>query len=339
MTNLINQAFNEEDIRPSAFSKQMKKALHEDAKWLAGKKTEFIFVNCPACDSADYTYLFEKFSFDFVRCEKCETVFMNPRATPEILNTFYSRSSLYDIWNRFVFPSSEKMRRVNIFQPRVKRILDICGRYSVSLNNLLEVGSGYGIFCEEIKKYGMFKNIIAIEPSSTLAETCRSKGIKTIEDSIENIRNLENYPDVVASFEVIEHLFSPITFLMSCKRLMTNNAIIAITCPSFNGFDISTLGLASESIDAEHINLFNPSSIKILFQRAGFSVLECTTPGELDVDIVRNKIIGGSYDVSEQPFLQTVLVDRWNELGKKFQAFLREAELSTHMWVVAKKMN
>jgi hypothetical protein len=75
----------------------------------------------------------------------------------------------------------------------------------------------------------------------------------------------------------------------------------------------------------------------MLFEQCGFTVLECFTPGEIDTDIVRNKIIAGELDVSSQPFLKTLLIDRWKELGEKFQKFLQDNNLSSHMWTVAKK--
>jgi ribosomal protein S27E len=337
MTKAQKKTFRENDIRPYIYEAKMKKALKNDLKWLRAQEKKFVTVDCPACDAGNYQDIFKKHNFNFVECHECKTVFMNPRATPFILKNFYSNSTLYKIWNKYVFPTSAPVRRKEIFKPRVKRILEVCDKYDVDKNCLVEVGSGFGLFCEEIVNTNCFNFVIAIEPGKHLAETCRSKGLNTIEDSIENIKYLEHSPSVVVAFEVIEHLFSPFEFLENCKRLMASNSIIAVTCPNFQGFDIATLGLNSDSIDAEHINLFNPFSIAMLFKRCGFKVLECITPGKIDADIVRNKILNGIYDVSDQFFLKTVLIERWKEFGSKFQTFLSENNLSSHMWLVAKK--
>lgn len=333
------ETFREYDIRPSIHKEKIREALNADLLKLQSKKREFVRVDCPACGSKNYNFAFKKYAFNFVVCKECETVFMNPRATPQILNEFYSHSVVYDCWNRCIFPESEKIRKEKIFKPRMARILEICDKYKINTNCLVEVGAGFGIFCEEIQKTKRFQHVIAIEPAVSLAKTCRSKALYTIEDSIENIQSFEYRPEVLVSFEVIEHLFSPKLFLRSCNRLMAPNSIIVVTCPNCKGFDILTLGPDSESIDAEHINLFNPDSIQMLFERCGFSILECSTPGKLDADIVRNQILRKNYDVSGQPFLQSILVDRWDELGTKFQTFLNENNLSSHMWLVAKKPN
>jgi len=328
----------EYSIRPKNYNEDQDKAIFEDVKYLTGKKNNFLTVNCPACDSGDFTYSFKKYGFNFVICEECGTVFMNPRATPEILNDFYCNSAVYKYWNKNIFPASDEARKENIVKPRVKRILDICEKYNIPTNCLVEVGAGFGTFCETAKATGRFNSVIAVEPAKDLAESCRTKDIEVIESSIENVNSLKAQPSIVVSFEVIEHLFSPKDFLLNCKKLMAENSIIVITCPNYEGFDISTLGLVSESIDAEHINLFNPDSIEKLFNNCGFKVLENFTPGELDADIVRNKIIEGKYNVDDQPFLKTILIDEWEKIGEDFQKFLQNNRLSSHMWVVAMKI-
>jgi hypothetical protein len=65
--------------------------------------------------------------------------------------------------------------------------------------------------------------------------------------------------------------------------------------------------------------------------------LESFTPGKLDAELVRNKILAGEFDVSEQPFLRKVLIDDWAHLGLPFQEFLVQQGLSSNMWLVARK--
>lgn len=328
--------FTENDIRPREYQPGLKRAREEDIVYLNSKKDDFVRVLCPACKSGNSHFVFEKYGFDFVSCTECNTVYMNPRAPQHILSSFYASSKMYDYWNTYIFPSSEKVRRDNIIRPRVARIISICERFNVPTQCLMEVGAGFGTFCQEVMDTKKFKKVIAVEPSSSLAESCRARGIEVIESAIEDVREADVRPNVIVSFEVIEHLFDPEFFLESCHRLLAPNSIIAVTCPNLKGFDMATLGLASDSIDAEHINLFNPKALRILFERSGFTVLECFTPGEIDVDIVRNKILTNEYDVSNQPFLRTLLLEREKELGQKFQVFLQENNLSSHMWIVAR---
>lgn len=334
----MEQKFNENDIRPEILRKGMEKAMNEDIKTLQGFKSDFKKVFCPACGDKNSHFIFEKYGFSFDICKKCRTVFMNPRPTSLILKNFYENSKNYAYWNKYIFPSSETIRRDKIIKPRVKKMNDIAKRLKIKKNCLVEIGPGYGTFADEVIKSGAFKKVIVIEPNSSCATSCRNRGIETIEKPIEEVPKLEYSPDVIASFEVIEHLYSPKEYLKNCWRIMGDNSIIVATCPNYEGFDILTLGFSSESIDHEHLNLFNPTSISLLFKKCGFRVLECFTPGELDADIVRNKILAGQFNIKNNPFLKKVLLDRWGELGNKFQEFLKNNKFSSHMWVIAKKL-
>jgi hypothetical protein len=61
------------------------------------------------------------------------------------------------------------------------------------------------------------------------------------------------------------------------------------------------------------------------------------TPGELDAELARKKILAGEVDFTGHRFLRRVLIDEWDRLGTPFQTFLSENGLSSHMWIVARR--
>ena len=283
-------------------------ALDADLNRLAGWKNEFVEVECPACGAKAGEHEFNKYGFRFERCGKCKTVYMNPRATPEILAEFYANSVLYQYWNDHIFPATRGARMERIFRPRVARILELCTDWGVQPDVLVEVGAAGGMFCEEAMQSGGFRQVIGIEPGAAQAATCRALGIEVIESTLEQTTALEIVAQVVASFETIEHVHSPREFLAHCRRLLMPNGLLVMTCPNYAGFDIKTLGVISESLDAEHINLFNPESIQVLVEASGFEMLDISTPGELDAELVRNKVVEGSFSLQDQPLLRQVLL-------------------------------
>ncbi len=324
-------------IRPKEFDEGKKRALEKDLCWLRARKSEFVEVDCPACRSRLRKDAFSKFSFDFVECLDCATVYMNPRADAQTLAEFYGSSALYEFWNAYIFPASNAVRKEKIALPRVNRIAEIAARFSVPLDCLLEVGAGHGTFCEAAIESGLFGQVLAVEPGRALAQSCRESGITVIEKPIEEITSLPAEPSIVACFEVIEHLFSPEDFLRNCHRMLAKDGILVVTCPNMHGFDLQCLRELSDNTDAEHINLFNPQSLACLLERLNFSVLEWSTPGYLDAELVRDKVLAGEYSLESQPFLHSVLIERWQELGGKLQTFLRENNMSSHLWMIARK--
>lgn len=333
-----NDNFNENDIRPKKLMAKQAVAVAIDIGRLLINANEFVQVDCPACDSSSYRKKYGKYSLTFVECTNCGTIFTNPRPTEEILSHFYKHSLNYAYWNEYIFPASEETRRKKIFVPRVDKTLMFCQKYNIETNSLLEIGAGFGTYCLEAKSRNVFKRIVAVEPTPNLAETCRKKGLEVIEDMIENINFSEDEKfDVLVSFEVIEHVFSPKDFVLNCGRFLKKNGLLILTCPNGRGFDFLVLGEKCNSLDHEHLNYFNPKSLGLLLEKCGFEVLESLTPGKLDADLVRNKIIEGEFDVSQQPFLKRVLIDEWDNLGEKFQQFLADNGLSSNMWIVARK--
>ena len=329
--------FSENDIRPKKFDGGRLRAFFEDVATLNGQKNHFVLVNCPACGSKKNQQKFSKFGFHYVECDSCETLFMNPRPSQKVLDEFYKNSSAYTFWNKYIFPSSEKIRREKIFKPRVDKILEVCKKYRIKTKSVLEVGAGFGTFCEEMNSRNVFRRVVAVEPTPELASTCRQKSIEVIELPIEKIFLEKSQKfNVIVNFEVIEHLFNPNQFIKSCKKSLLPGGLLVITCPNGKGFDFLTLGKDCNSIDHEHLNYFNPESISKLISKNGLKVLEVITPGRLDAELVRNKINEGVLDISNQLFLKTVLIKKWEEIGSKFQNFISENGLSSSMWVIAK---
>jgi len=326
----------EADIRPDELKKNQSKVIAADIRWLLSRRESFVRVDCPACGSAGYTGTFEKNGFEYSACGDCGTLFMNPRPSREVLDEFYRTSENYKYWKEHIFPASEHARREKIFRPRAARVASLCAGYGIRDAVLMEVGAGFGTFCEEAGRYEVFKRITAVEPTPDLAEACRKRGLEVIEKPIEEVV-CDAPVDVIVAFEVIEHLFSPGKFIGKCASVLSPGGIMVVTCPNAHGFDIDTLGKLSDSIDHEHLNYFNPESLASLIAGNGFEVLEVSTPGELDAELVRKKVLAGEFDVSGQPFLKRVLIDEWERLGDAFQRFLAENRLSSHMWVVARK--
>jgi 2-polyprenyl-3-methyl-5-hydroxy-6-metoxy-1,4-benzoquinol methylase len=328
----------EKDIRPVVFTQAQRVAAVTDTGRFLSRYAEFVHVACPACGADDPHPKFRKNGIDYVECPGCETMYINPRPTPEVLEWFYRGSLNYAHWNKFIFPASEEVRRERIFVPRVDRLLALCRKHGVTTGALLEVGAGFGTFCTEVQRRKVFSRVVAVEPTPDLAQTCRLRGLEVIESPVEQIQlDAALRFDVVASFEVIEHLFAPGDFVRHTVALLKPGGLLMLACPNGKGFDVETLGTMSNTVDHEHLNYFNPASLSRLLASCGLEVLESLTPGRLDAELVRNKVLEGEFDLSGQPFLRKVLIDDWDRLGGGFQEYLAGAGLSSSLWMVARK--
>jgi 2-polyprenyl-3-methyl-5-hydroxy-6-metoxy-1,4-benzoquinol methylase len=332
----LGDKLSEQELCPDDLLADQEAAFARDIERLHSRVSEFIEIDCPACGSSRSHFHFDKYRFRFLQCEDCETIFMSPRPSPTVMADYYSNSENYAYWATHIFPSTEAARREKIHKPWLQRVIGYCDRFNVEKGTLLEVGPGFGTFSELVVRSGCFVQCIAIEPTPEMASACRDRGIQVIERRIEDVNTQEvGYVDVLVAFEVIEHLFDPTVFLAQCRRLVGVGGLLVLSCPNGLGFDIEMLGSRALAVDAEHVNLFNPRALSELLARSGFNVVDVSTPGRLDAELVRDAALKGHIDLHGNPFLERVLVGEWERVGWSFQQFLATNGLSSHMWVAA----
>ena len=325
------------DIRPDSLMAGQRAAMERDIARLAAARDGFVAVDCPACDGADSAVLYDKYGLTHRRCAACRTQFISPRPGPEALTRFYAESENYAYWAKHIYPASAETRRRQIFVPRADLVESQCRARGALGGTVVEVGAGFGLFCEELAARGSFAHVIGIEPSPALADACRAKGIAVIESPFETA-TLPAPADVIAAFEVVEHLFRPKELLDFAFASLNPGGLLILTCPNIEGFETIALGRASAAVDHQHLNYFTPRSLALLAGRAIFAEIEVTTPGRLDVDLVRRALAAGEVDRAALGGFVAHLIDAASdEIDERFQAFLQAAGLSSNMMMVARK--
>ena len=215
-------------------------------------KNQMIIVNCPACDSSKNNQWVLKKGFTFVECQNCSTVFVNPRPNKKTLEEFYTKTKTSVFWDK-IFKETEKTRIEKIFKPRVALVKEILKKYDVTCKKMVEVGAGYGWFCKLVKDQNIAEEIIAIEPSPTIASECRKVGINVIESTIEKCPN-ELGADLIVSFELVHLLFNPGSFLTECFKNLKQKGLLIFSLTNLFGFDIQNLKEKSDYVGPTFLN-------------------------------------------------------------------------------------
>ena len=99
-------------------------------------------------------------------------------------------------------------------------LASLCERHNIEVNQLIDIGAGFGIFLEEWQKQYPSVEILAVEPSGSLARECISKGLKVEQKTAEELKGYDNYADLVVCFEVLEHVFDPLAFVTRLKKVV-----------------------------------------------------------------------------------------------------------------------
>lgn len=334
----MSATFKEADIRPSAIFDRYLELSRLDAERFFHDRSRFVATGCPGCGSDRGGEAFVKAGFRYVDCAACGTLYASPRPDRAALDAFYGDSASATYWAETFFPASVEPRREKIFRPRVDRILDLMSSRGARLESVVDVGAGYGVFLEELRRRAPTVACSAVEPGRTLAEMCRSKGFETLEAPVEDAAAWAGRGDLVVCFEVLEHVFSPIDFVGAMGSLAKPGGWIVVTTLCGDGIDIQTLRERSKSVSPpHHLNFLSVAGLDQLFSRCGLESVEVLTPGRLDVDILRNAWHADPSVLRDHRFLETVIAHRDTDVQQAFQEFLAANRLSSHGWVVARK--
>ena len=324
----------EHEIRPETYLNRYLELSEQDAMNCFSENGR-INLCCIACGLDQSFFQFSKHGFAYTQCSNCKTLFQSPRPPIVEFEDFYRDSSSAKYWAEVFYPSVAEIRREKIFQPRVNALTKICVEKNISVNQLIDVGAGYGIFLEEWEKLHPEVNIVAIEPSESLAKECRKKGFNVVESILENVVGYENFSDLATCFEVIEHIYDPLSFLKKIKKLVRPGGYGFISTLCVDGFDIQTLWEKSSQISPpHHINFFSIEGFYSLFENAGLVDVSITTPGKLDVDIVLNAMQRDPSYSGMERFLNALCSDL--ERSEKFQEFLVNQRMSSHAWILGR---
>ena len=156
--------------------------------------------------------------------------------------------------------------------PRVKRILGFLR--SIEMNNLLDAGSGRGVFlwsCLNAFPWIEVTSIDLLPHRVEMLNTVRQGGVTTLNAVVGDICSLETLYksyDVVTLLEVLEHIPKPLAAIQSAVRIAKK--FVAVSVPS------------KPDNNPEHIHLLTKDILTDFFNQAGCTRLHFdSVPGHL----------------------------------------------------------
>ena len=325
----------ENDIRPKHLWDRYLELTERDSLNFFKEDSREHF-DCPVCSLPGNSEI-EKYGFNYDLCEICFTLYVSPRPSEASFQRYYTSSASSEFWSSTFYKETAEARREKLWRPKASLIdLKLKGILGKSYSDYLivDIGGGYGLFAEEMEK--LTENFpLVIEPGPGLAQSCRERHIPVIEKFLEDVRpdDLPSKPKVFVSFELFEHLHNPNKFLKSLYKVMKKNDFFIFTTLSGSGLDIKALWRDSNSIQPPmHLNFFNPISIKKILENTGLEVLEVTTPGKLDIDILSNNTQN-----LRDPFWKLLIENSNIQQKKDLQKIFSDIGLSSHMMTISKR--
>lgn len=124
---------------------------------------------------------------------------------------------------------------------------------------------------------GAASEIVGIDVEPEGVAWARAQGYEAFVADCQDARALADLPveavELVVAGEIIEHLEAPGPFLRACHELVEPNGRIVVTTPnaaSLQNFFAPLLGV--ELIHPDHLSLFSPRTLRVLFERTDWDV-------------------------------------------------------------------
>lgn len=195
-----------------------------------------------------------------VVCTKCGHGFTPLDIPPHMIVEWYGNEEPDQ-----TFLANEEARRTT-----AKRVLAKIASLGKKKGQLLDVGSGPGIFVSQATQQGW--EATGLEPSGWAVQHGReSYGVHMLHNTFEHLQSLPVHSfDVVTLFDVIEHVPDPVGLLQAIVRVLHPDGMLIITTPRFDSLLARLMGKRWYCIFPAHVHYFTQSSLELALQAAGF---------------------------------------------------------------------
>jgi len=223
-------------------------------------KTEFRLCEC--CDGDDMELMWTsknvvvrkvhtwEFPVNVSICRDCGFCFSSPSPNNDDLMKYHEDGNVGFKGGSLPYSIDERLRILN--------------KYKVPDGIFVEIGGDDpGEFHQKCSRY--FSQLFSIEVTQDL----KNKSI--------NINNLKEYVDVISHYDVLEHVLDVKNFLSNCYHALKPGGVMICEVPNLKLYPDNLL-----LQEFEHVNHFTISSLNIIAEKAGFTLIEfddiCSRP-------------------------------------------------------------
>ena len=227
---------------------------------------------CGSGESSPFFKRVDRFTgrtFQFVSCQDCGLIYLDPRPTQSELPEYYPQD-----YEAYYLTESNTHSAEQWHQQRALNMqLDFVQKMAPGGVRLLDVGCATGNFMRTARDHGWeVTGVELIEPAARVAR--EHYGLDVRSGSVETADLPEAYFDVITLWDVLEHLPSPQKALKSIHQLLEPGGVVVFSIPNLVSFDRYLFGKHWIGWDApRHFNMFTEATVKQLFEQTGFEFI------------------------------------------------------------------
>lgn len=244
--------------------------------------------NCPVCNHNGYISIFNKSGGIYVKCGRCSMVFLNPVFKESSLKEYYK--NLNTDQAKIISKESKFYREV--YSLGLKKIMEY-----IKSGRIMDIGCCNGFFLDIAREKGW--DTTGVELCLSDAEIARKGGHIIFTEPLETIKFDIKF-DAVTLWDVFEHIPNPQKYLLSLSKILDNNGVIFMQIPNSDALAARIMRERCNMFDGvEHVNLYNPKTIKKVLRDSGFKILHLST-------IISEMYVINNYLHYENPYFGSI---------------------------------
>ncbi|MBF0308625.1 MAG: methyltransferase domain-containing protein [Magnetococcales bacterium] len=335
MKTTVNlEEVQQRELRPREQYEEYARLLEEDGKrFLEGSRQAWLSRPCPGCGREEVAESFGKQGFAYRRCPGCHTLFISPLPAQADLERVAREGGAARFRRELFSGSLSESRWRNIFQSQLQWIAETVDESPAALRRYADYRSDGSDWLRRVEGSRCFDSILAIAPLTPLAG-----GSNLTPEVVAGFDEVaEEGLDCLSLFNCLEKVHDPAGVLVEAVRCLRENGLLFIITSAASGFEYLLLReLAPNLLPLDRLTLFSAETIQRLLEGLGLEVVEVSTPGLLDVEMVAH-VLRERPEV-KIPFWDYFFRQRGDERAlADLQLYLQENRLSSYMRIAARK--
>lgn len=297
---------------PAQFSEELKLAKAAVGKVLQIGRSEF--TACPGCQGTHLVHFFSKWNVCYLRCTECGTIFCE--IDDPALAAYQNDEALCAFRNSEQYQLEAAEKRKLSWQERMDWMQFRSFRYLGKQSGLRIVsgGSRYLGFTEMLLHSAFCGSYAELPTEADGAAPERA--------------------EVALSFNLIQQSNHPEVHLSNLNRRMKLGALLFLSARVGTGVDILVLREHAQIYPYEYVTLLSRQGLTNVLKEAGFTLLDYSTPGVMDVGYIYSN---RAFIPPDDLFLRNLIFDSDQATLREFQRFLQKSGSSSYAHIVARK--
>ncbi len=290
-------------------------------------------VDCPGCSAAGAGLLADVMGMTYKTCANCGSYFVSPRPRQQDLQRFYQESDACRYW-RQEMAALDDTKLYYIYGPKEIWLTEWVDECLGPDALWMDYQTKYSFLIKHIQAQRIFHTIKLL--SSQLFEQQGSLP-DDLYLSQEQAVALSGQVDMLTAFESLERAADPAGLIKLAHDHCRPGGLFLFTTATSSGFEYQVLKRHAPNLNPiNRLNLLSQEALVNLLEQTGFEILELSTPGRLDVEIVKGLLDKGDVPGID-PFWKYIFRHRPSRTMHALQDFLQENRLSSHARIVARK--